>query len=68
MNWKSLKVPANELSLEFTLPTGQSFRWRKLDDESFIGVVRDRVFHLKQSDNNILYRLENQILFPTPIV
>ena len=27
--WKSLGTPSQELRLEFTLPTGQTFRWRQ---------------------------------------
>ena len=41
--WRSLAMPRRELCLAFTLPTGQSFRWRKTDDDMYTGVVHQRV-------------------------
>ena len=41
--WRSLNTPARELRLEFTLPTGQSFRWRQTGAQEFTGVIQQRV-------------------------
>lgn len=43
MAWHSLGASPDELTLEFTLPTGQSFRWRRTGDVEFTGVVDNRV-------------------------
>ena len=41
--WCSLAMPKEELCLAFTLPTGQSFRWRKTGNDVYTGVVHKRV-------------------------
>ena len=41
--WRPLGTPSEELRLEFTLPTGQSFRWRDMGEGLFTGVVGNRV-------------------------
>ena len=43
MEWQSLGAPSAELTLDFTLPTGQSFRWRRTGEAEFTGVVDNRV-------------------------
>ena len=44
--WHSLGMPRSELCLAFTLPTGQSFRWRKTGDDEYTGVIHKRVVML----------------------
>jgi len=41
--WQSLGTPRSELTLDFTLPTGQSFRWRKSGEQEYTGVVHNRL-------------------------
>ena len=41
--WQLLDTPPSELRLEFTLPTGQSFRWRRTGPQEYTGVVQQRV-------------------------
>ena len=41
--WRSLGTPPTELRLEFTLPTGQSFRWRATGPDEYTGVIQQRV-------------------------
>lgn len=43
LRWRSLGTPRSELSLDFTLPTGQSFRWRRTGSGEYTGVVGQRV-------------------------
>ena len=54
-----LGTPSTELRLEFTMPTGQSFRWRSLDsnDETFVGVCGDRVLVLEQLEKDVGYKV-----------
>lgn len=42
-DWISLNVSASELQLCFTLPTGQSFRWRETAASEYTGVIGTRV-------------------------
>ena len=41
--WRFLGTPSEELRLEYTLPTGQSFRWRDMGEGLFTGVIGKRV-------------------------
>ena len=41
--WRSLAMPKKELCLAYTLPTGQSFRWRKTGEDEYTGVIHHRV-------------------------
>lgn len=53
--WTPLNTPSTELRLEFTLPTGQSFRWREVTPGEFIGVVGRRAVHIRQLSDNVEY-------------
>eukprot|EP01025_Chloroclados_australasicus_P062864 TRINITY_DN8274_c0_g2_i1.p1 TRINITY_DN8274_c0_g2~~TRINITY_DN8274_c0_g2_i1.p1 ORF type:complete len:372 (-),score=23.84 TRINITY_DN8274_c0_g2_i1:454-1569(-) len=55
--WKSLKCPANELRLDVTLPTGQSFRWKAVGKGVYVGVVGKRVVAMKEKPNDIEYQV-----------
>ena len=46
MAFGRIRVSNRELSLDHTLPTGQTFRWRKLDSGGYIGVIGRRVVRL----------------------
>ena len=41
--WLPLGAPLSEVRLDFTLPTGQSFRWRRTGEQEYTGVVHRRV-------------------------
>ena len=47
--WQSLGTPASELRLEWTLPTGQSFRWRQTGEAplEFTGVIGQRAVSMQ---------------------
>lgn len=58
----SVPVGPNELTLEFTLPIGQSFRWKSIDpehDRAYVGVLGDSVLCLRHDDktNNVQYKV-----------
>lgn len=57
--WNPLGMSARELRLEHSLPTGQSFRWRQTsaDPVEFTGVVGRRLVQLRQSPDDVLYRV-----------
>ncbi|BDA51122.1 N-glycosylase/DNA lyase at N-terminal half [Coccomyxa sp. Obi] len=55
--WQSLSCPPSELRLEFTLPTGQSFRWRKTAPQEYTGVIQERVVQMRQEENDVLFRV-----------
>lgn len=57
--WRSLGIPASELRLEWTLPTGQSFRWRQTgtDPLEFTGVVGQRAVRLRQLPDDVQYQV-----------
>jgi hypothetical protein len=43
MKWTHLRTPRTELNLHFTLPTGQSFRWKRTSVDEYTGVIGHRV-------------------------
>ncbi|CAA7400345.1 unnamed protein product [Spirodela intermedia] len=45
--WEPLGIPRSELSLSLTLPTGQTFRWRKTGPDQFTGVVGPHLLSLR---------------------
>ncbi|KAH8740790.1 OGG1 like 8-oxoguanine DNA glycosylase involved in DNA repair [Cryptosporidium ryanae] len=56
IKYESLNVPKNELRITNCLPAGQSFSWRKVSKDSFVGVLGHRVFQVKELENDTLYR------------
>lgn len=42
-DWMSLGASSSELRLEFTLVTGQSFRWRRTGYNEYTGVIQQRL-------------------------
>jgi N-glycosylase/DNA lyase len=57
--WGSGKLPLTrmDLCLDHTLPSGQSFRWRKnIDKNEWHGVIHRQFYSLKQEDEAISFR------------
>ncbi|XP_078440978.1 8-oxoguanine-DNA glycosylase 1 [Wolffia australiana] len=50
--WELVGVARVELSLPLTLPTGQTFRWRKTGAEQFTGVVGRHLLSLKHEEGD----------------
>jgi N-glycosylase/DNA lyase len=46
----TLCVPHDELNLDYTLTSGQTFRWRKLDNDWWTGVVRGKVIRIREAE------------------
>ncbi|KIY99249.1 hypothetical protein MNEG_8709 [Monoraphidium neglectum] len=55
--WRRLGTPRRELTLDFTLPTGQSFRWRRTASGEFTGVIGRRVVSLRQEADDVAWRV-----------
>lgn len=56
--WTLLGTPSEELRLDCTLPTGQSFRWRELAPGAlYVGVLGRRAVALRQLDGDVAYRV-----------
>jgi hypothetical protein len=55
--WRSLGTPRAQLCLDFTLPTGQSFRWRRTGEGEYTGVVGARLVELRQAPDDVHWRV-----------
>lgn len=56
---EELKLEVNCFNLKSTLECGQCFRWEKLSENEYIGVIEDRVLKVKQVKNNIYISSSN---------
>ncbi|UNI14629.1 DNA-(apurinic or apyrimidinic site) lyase [Purpureocillium takamizusanense] len=54
--WRKLPVSLTELSIDTTLRCGQSFRWRKINDE-WICTLHGRILALKQDPLHLHYKV-----------
>lgn len=46
-------------NLKYTLECGQCFRWKELNKNEYIGVIKDRVIRIKQSSNEVIIKSNN---------
>lgn len=46
-------------NLKYTLECGQCFRWNKIDENEYIGVIKDRVIKIKQKKNKLVVKSSN---------
>ncbi|KAK6071181.1 n-glycosylase dna lyase [Seiridium cupressi] len=53
--WRKLPLSLRELCIDTTLRCGQSFRWRKTDDEWHM-TLHGRILSLKQDDTHLHYK------------
>ncbi|KAE8742455.1 hypothetical protein FOCC_FOCC012009 [Frankliniella occidentalis] len=56
--WRTLECSYKDLQLLLTLSGGQCFRWQKNDDGEWTGIFAERIWTLKQTDENILYQVQ----------
>ncbi|XP_041046740.1 N-glycosylase/DNA lyase isoform X3 [Carcharodon carcharias] len=54
--WHSLPCARSELRLDIVLSCGQSFRWQETSPGHWTGVLANRVWTLKQTEDKIWYR------------
>lgn len=48
-----LEIEVKCFNLKYTLECGQCFRWKLIDKNTYIGVIKDRVIKIKQINENI---------------
>ncbi|KAF4634875.1 hypothetical protein G7Y89_g3221 [Cudoniella acicularis] len=54
--WRKLSVSLAELCIDTTLRCGQSFRWKKLDNDEWSCALQGRILSLKQDASHLHYR------------
>lgn len=54
-----LCLKVNTFNLKYTLECGQCFRWKQVEENTFIGVIQDRVIKIKQA-GDMLYIWSNE--------
>jgi N-glycosylase/DNA lyase len=55
-DWRDLHAPPEQLRLAPTLLSGMSFRWRVTPADTFIGVLGDRIYELRETAAGAEYR------------
>ncbi|KAI0382057.1 DNA glycosylase [Hypomontagnella monticulosa] len=63
-DWRKLPLNLTDLCIETTLRCGQSFRWRKIDDE-WNCVLYGRLLSLKQDQTHLHYKVVSSIPMPS---
>ena len=64
---KEIVVRVECFNLQYTLECGQCFRWNKLDEKYYVGVIKDRAMKIKQEgdklyiSSNNMYNLQEVI-------
>lgn len=48
-----LELDVNCFNLKYTLECGQCFRWSKISDNEYVGVIEDRVLRIKQEGEKL---------------
>ena len=56
---QELVLKIEYFNLKYTLECGQCFRWMKIEENEYIGVIKDRVLKIKQIENKIYVRSNN---------
>ena len=56
---KEIIIKVTCFNLKYTLECGQCFRWNKIDEEYYIGVIKDRVIKIKQKGNKLYVSSDN---------
>lgn len=57
---KEIKLDVKCFNLKYTLECGQCFRWNKIDENTYIGVVKDRVLKVRQEGNKIFIKSDKE--------
>lgn len=50
---EEIEINVNCFNLKYTLESGQCFRWKKIEDNYYVGVIKDRVIKIRQDGNKI---------------
>ena len=61
---KEIELDVKCFNLKYTLECGQCFRWNKIDENTYIGVVKDRVLKVRQEGNKIFIKSDKEDFGP----
>lgn len=56
---EELVLKVNCFNLKYTLECGQCFRWDKISEDEYVGVISDRVIKIKQDGDKLIIRSSN---------
>ena len=58
---EEITIKVKFFNLKYTLECGQCFRWKEVEEEenTYIGVIKDRVIKIKQEEDKLLVRSNN---------
>lgn len=54
-----LIINTDTFNIKYTLECGQCFRWEKLEDNCYVGVIKDRVIKIRQKGNKLYITSNN---------
>lgn len=57
---KEIELDVKCFNLKYTLECGQCFRWNKIYENAYIGVVKDRVLKVRQEENKIFVKSDKE--------
>ena len=55
-HWRAIDIPHDSLNLDYTLTSGQAFRWKKAEDGSWVGVIGHSVVRLRLARDHLQWR------------
>ena len=64
--WKRLPLEEDVLNLGVTLVCGQAFRWKKINNEKWRGVLSSKVWTFKHTSDGIFYQVNSPSALPEP--
>lgn len=50
---KEIEINVEYFNLKYTLECGQCFRWKSLDNGTYVGIIRDRVIKIRQEGDKL---------------
>lgn len=56
---KELVLNTKCFNLKYTLECGQCFRWNKINDNEYVGVIKDRVIKITQVNDKLIVKSSN---------
>ena len=59
--WQRLTCEGDVLNLGITLVCGQAFRWKKINNDEWCGVLRGKVWTFKQNSDGIFYKVNGRL-------
>lgn len=54
-----IEINVDCFNLKYTLECGQCFRWKKIEENCYVGIIKDRVIKIKQEGNRLYIKSNN---------